>query len=267
MGVVYRATDLNLHRDVAIKVLPRATPEMVSRLKREARAMAAVTHQNLAIIHGVETWQGTPLIVQEYLAGGTLAARLSAAPMKMAEIWDLGITLAEVLHHLHTHGVIHCDIKPSNLGFTDHGIVKVLDFGLARIVHEARAASSGTTRPQAEVSASAALEPSAGWFGTPHFMSPEAALGQKPSPSFDLWALAVVLFEAVAGRRPFQGDSAFEILAHVVRGPTPDIRTIRPDTPEPAAAFFEAALSHDPSRRPTDGRSFARALLGLRSLN
>ncbi len=136
MGVVYRATDLNLHRVVAIKALPRATQEMVSRLRREARAMAAVTHQNLATVHGVETWQATPLIVQEYLAGGTLTSRLRTEPMSIPDILELGITLAEALHHLHGRGVIHCDIKPSNLGFTDQGVVKVLDFGLARVVHE-----------------------------------------------------------------------------------------------------------------------------------
>jgi serine/threonine-protein kinase len=98
-------------------------------------------------------------------------------------------------------------------------------------------------------------------------MSPEAALGQKPAPSFDLWALAVVLFEAIARRRPFEGESAFQILAHIVNGPTPDIRTIRPETPAPIAAFFEAALSQDAQRRPPTGAVFANEIRSLRVIS
>jgi GAF domain-containing protein len=266
MGVVYKAVDLNLGRDVAIKALPRTSPELIARLRREARAMAAVSHPNLAVIHGVETWQGVPLLVQEFLAGGTLAERLANARPDLDDVIDLGITLADVLHYLHTSGVIHCDIKPSNIGFTQLGVVKLLDFGLARVMREVRAATVPTFSNAADPSVRSADQAS-GWFGTPQFMSPEAARGERPAPSFDLWALAVVLFEAVADRRPFDGPSPLAIFAQVINGPTPDIRDIRPGIPASIAAFFADALAQNPARRPADAAQFASHLRGLRAQN
>jgi hypothetical protein len=265
MGVVYKAWDQTLERDVAVKALPRVTPEMQSRLRHEARAMAAVTHANLATVYGIETWQSTPLIVQEFLSGGTLSQRLSDQRLGVSEILDLGVTLADVLDYLHRHGVIHCDIKPSNIGFTHDGVVKVLDFGLARVMHEARAATTGRLDRSIRDRSAAAWELSGGWFGTPHFMSPEAALGRPPAPSFDLWALGVVLYEAIAGHRPFEGESAFQILARIVNGPTPDIRTLSADTPASIADFLARVLSHDAARRPATGALFANELRGLRA--
>ena len=265
MGVVYKAIDLTLGREVAIKALPRVTPELVARLRREARAMAAVTHANLAVIHSVETWHGTPFLVQEYLAGGTLAQRLAVARPAIGDALDFGVTLAGVLRHLHASGVVHCDIKPSNIGFTQQGIVKLLDFGLARVMRDARAVTGPTTPTREGVEPAAVSgDPMGGWFGTPHFMSPEAARGEPPAPSFDLWALAVVLYEAIGGCRPFEGQDAFEILARITTRPAPDIREARSDVSQPLAAFFEAALAQDPARRPADAAAFGSALRRLR---
>jgi serine/threonine-protein kinase len=186
--------------------------------------------------------------------------------MPLPDILQLGITLAEVLDHLHQHGVIHCDIKPSNIGFAQNGVVKLLDFGLARVMHETRVATTGRVDADRLDRSAAAWEASGGWFGTPHFMSPEAALGQPPAPAFDLWALAVVLYEAIAGRRPFEGQSAFQILARIVNGPTPDIRSVAPDTPPAIADFLADALSLDGARRPISGAVFANELRGLRAI-
>ena len=263
MGVVYKAVDLSLGRDVAIKALPRVTPELVARLRREARAMAAVVHPNLAVIHGVETWQGMPFLVQEYLAGGTLAQRLAAARLPLGDVVELGITLAGLLQHMHASGVVHCDIKPSNIGFTQQGTVKLLDFGLARVLRVARAtgALSGTRHGSESADPE---DTGGGWFGTPHFMSPEAARAEPPSPSFDLWALAVVLYEATTGCRPFDGHDAWEILERVRSGPEPDIYDAWPEVPPPVADFFETALALDASRRPPDAAVFGAALRRLR---
>ena len=137
MGVVYRATDLNLKRDVAIKTLPRLTADHAVQLKREAQAMALLNHPNLAVIHGIESWRGTPFLVEEYLAGGTLADRLREGPMAVGEALEIGIGLAGVIGQLHASGIIHCDIKPSNIGFSQTGVMKLLDFGLAHLFREA----------------------------------------------------------------------------------------------------------------------------------
>jgi GAF domain-containing protein len=265
MGIVYRAVDLNLSRDVAIKALPRVTPQHVVRLRREARAMASITHPNLAVIHGVETWRGMPFLVQEFVAGGTLAQRLSTSRPGVPEVLDLGITLAAFLDHLHRNGVVHCDIKPSNIGFTLRGVVKVLDFGLARLLWDAQvAAEDSTTGEIGRERRVTAAEITGGPFGTPHFMSPEAIRGDRPAPSVDLWALAVVLYEAIAGRRPFDGHDAASIYAKVAGGLPPDIRENRPDASPALSAFFAAAFAPDLSRRPPDAATLGAMLRRLR---
>ena len=129
MGVVYRAHDLALGRMVAIKTLPRVSAEEAAHLRREARAMAALSHPNLAVIFGAETWRGTPMLVVEYLGGGTLADRLRLGRAAQAEVIELGLTLTDALEHIHRVGILHSDIKPANIGFTT--TFKLLDFGPA----------------------------------------------------------------------------------------------------------------------------------------
>jgi hypothetical protein len=257
MGVVYRAVDVNLRREVAIKALPRVNQDEIARLRREARSMAAVEHANLAVIYGIETWNGLPFLIEEYLAGGTLAGRLKAGPLSFSEALDLGITIADVLRDLHAAGIVHCDIKPGNIGFTAQGVVKLLDFGLARVLRDARATDMASTR-------SASQPIPQGWFGTPHYMSPEAARGERARPSFDLWALGVVLYQAVSGRLPYEGDDAISVLAHVARHAPPSVRTEEPDVPEGFAAFLEEALAGDAARRPPTAAAFGEALRRLR---
>jgi serine/threonine protein kinase len=134
MGVVYLATDLILDRKVAIKTLPTLTAKRAAKMEREARAMASVLHPNLACIYGVERWRGTPLLVGEYLEGGSLADRLARGPIEVAEALDIGIVIADVLDRVHGSGLLHRDVKPSNIGFAGDGQPKLLDFGLAAIL-------------------------------------------------------------------------------------------------------------------------------------
>lgn len=261
MGRVYRAVDLNLHREVAIKTLPKMSPDASARLRREARAMAAVTHPNLAAIYGMETWQGTPLLVQEYLEGGTLAARIARGRLNVVETLDLGITLARLLEYLHASGIIHCDIKPGNIGFTRDAVVKLLDFGIARVLKDVyttgRLGLDGTRSTQPPTGGAIA--------GTPQFMSPEAARGEEPAPSFDLWALAVVLFESLSARRPFHGDVPSAVLAGISSKGAPDIREAQPDVPAQVAEFFRHAFASDPAARPGSAAALAAELLQLRA--
>jgi serine/threonine-protein kinase len=265
MGVVYRAVDLNLHRDVAIKALLRLAPDQAARLRREARAMAAVTHPNLAVIHSVETWKTLPLLVQEYVAGGTLATRLQSAPLTIAETFRIGITLADLLDYLHGTGVIHCDIKPSNIGFTQHGMIKLLDFGLARILRDRGApGTESTTTNQRRGSARPVWEGSSvAGFGTPAYMSPEAARGDEPTPLIDLWSLSVVLYLGLTGRHPFPGADVLSVQQRIVAGPADDVRMHRADAPDGLSEFFLAAFDRDPARRALNAAAFAAQIRRL----
>ena len=133
MGTVYLARDAGLARDVAIKTLERASASGVGRLKQEAQVLAAVSHAGIAQIHGIESWRGRPLLVVEYLAGGTLADRLRAGPLSAAVSVGIALAVAEALGALHESGYLHGDVKPNNIGFTSQGTPKLLDFGLARL--------------------------------------------------------------------------------------------------------------------------------------
>jgi len=254
MGIVYRATDTILRRDVAIKALTRVTQHDLARVRREARAMAAISHPNLAIIHGVESWRGLPFLVQEYLAGGTLSNRIANGRLPVAQVVDLGITLADVLSELHAAEIVHCDIKPGNIGFTRQGVVKLLDFGLARALHGAALNSS---------TADGASSSFPGWFGTPQYMSPEAARAERPSPAFDLWALGIVMYELLAGSKPFKGADANAILKAVTSAPLPDLRAQNPDVSESIASFLNKALAKDAAHRYESATAFGAALRQL----
>jgi serine/threonine protein kinase len=261
MGVVYRAVDLDLGRTVAIKTLPSMSLNYSLQLRREARVMATVQHPNLAMIHGAETWRGTPLLVFEYLDGGTLQERIRRAPMAVDEILELGLALAGVLHQIHEAGILHRDVKPSNIGYTGDGQAKLMDFGLAHIIFEAHHQSISTRAlddplPPTEDGSGQDSESENTWtrrlVGTPVYMSPEAVRCEPPGPGFDLWSLSIVLYEALAGRNPVQGDNVRETLSYIVDRDIPDIREMRSDLTEPVAQFFHLALSRNKSRRPQD---------------
>ena len=262
MGVVYRAVDVTLGRTVAIKTLPRVDPAGARRLRREARAMAAVTHDNLAVIHGLETWQGVPFLVTEYLAGGTLTTRIASGPMPIEDVLELGRTLSAVLHELHGAGMVHCDIKPGNIGFTAGGTLKLLDFGLSRLVHGVLVSPEAST-VAGTIDSAASRSGAGGWMGTPQYMSPEAARGDRPAPSFDLWSVSVVLFEMLAGRRPFAGRTADEVFAELHR-PAPDLRGFWTECPDALAAFFTSTFHPDPGMRPGSAAELAGRLDALR---
>lgn len=249
MGVVYRATDLTLGRSVAIKTLPRVTPEHVTRLRREAQAMALMEHPNLAVIHGVEMWRGVPFLIAEFLAGGTLAHALAARrPLAIGTALDYAITLTGVVGKLHEAGIIHCDLKPSNIGFTQAGSLKVLDFGLAHLLRDPGAELTTVSAPDAEAPLLVSVS-ERGVAGTPAYMCPEASRGERPGPGFDQWSLAVVLFEMVAGRRPFSGDTSSAVFARIRSGDYPDPRSLRPDCPAVLAGFFARAFALNPAER------------------
>jgi hypothetical protein len=268
MGVVYRATDLGLGRPVAIKTLLLVSPEHALRLRREARTAAAVSHPNLAAVFGLETWQGTPLLVFEYLEGGMLADRLDAGPLPWPETIALGVAMAGALARLHQADILHRDVKPSNIGYDREGTPKLTDFGIARLMGDLRREvpePSGDERPP--------LPPTQPWNTTPDptasrlivgplsYLSPEAIAGAPPQPAADLWSLALVLHECLTDERVFPAEEEPSRLMERIRSARiPDPREGCPDCPEALAHFLCRALDRDPERRPRSARAFARAL-------
>jgi hypothetical protein len=196
MGVAYLATDLALGRRVAIKTLPAVSADALARLLREARTMAALSHQNLAMILGHESWRGTPMLVCEYLPNGTLQQRLTRGRVPPGPALTLGLQLLGALEYMHALGVLHRDIKPSNIAFAADDTPKLLDFGLAGLVERAQVSDGEST---VRAPAMAATAPG----GTVAYLPPEAFKGEAPTVQFDLWALTVVLFEMIVGRHPF----------------------------------------------------------------
>ena len=272
MGVVYLAIDMVLDRQVAIKTFPTLRTESVKKLHHEARTMARVLHPNLALIYGTEQWRGTPMLIVEYLDGGTLRDWLRRGPVSFGEAIDLGIVLADVLDRVHAAGVLHRDVKPSNIGYTSDGRPKLLDFGLALLdrtpgSRSTAAPLSGHARrvlarsedPESTVTVAGRV------VGTPLYLAPEALAGVTPQPSFDLWGPALVLYEAIAGRHPFAADNVEVVLAAAERGGIPDILDYRSACPVRLATFLRDALSPTIARGPESAGAMRSALHRLRA--
>jgi hypothetical protein len=265
MGVVYKGTDLVLRRAVALKTLPRVTRAAAESLDREAQSMARVAHPTLAAIHGVERWRGAPVLVMEFLARGTLALRIRRGPLDRNEAISLAERLVDCLFHLHRHALLHGDIKPSNVGFTETGHVKLLDFGLASVLDNL-AQDTSTSYP----SPSSRSAFRSGLRGTLLYLPPEAVDGAAPGPLFDLWAVALILYECLAGYHPFvRASTNSETLSSIRRARVPDVRTADPMCPPAIAAFLRDALARSPDRRPQTAEAFlarltSAAAVGLR---
>jgi hypothetical protein len=267
MGVVYRATDLALDRVVAIKTLPGTSPEHSQRLRVEARAMAAVTHRHLAIIHGAESWHGRPMLICEFMARGTLATRLSGAPLPVAEALELGIALADALRVIHAAGLLHRDIKPSNIGYSQDGVPKLLDFGLVHMLMQAPSSDGPAGYSDASLPEDAdplvSLSVSRPMIGTPLYLSPEASHGHRPTAAFDLWSLNVLLIEAITGRHPFRGATVADTVNRVRTARVDEAWTAQPAVSRNLMAYFERALAKDPAFRIRTAGEAAEALRGL----
>jgi eukaryotic-like serine/threonine-protein kinase len=245
MGEVWAARDLLLDRPVAVKVLGGALAgdgRAAERLRREARAAGRLDHPNIARVLDLGEQDGRPYLVMELLEGESLAARIDrAGPMAPAEAARVVAAVADALQAAHAAGVVHRDVKPGNVFLTSAGEVKVLDFGIA-------AAAGQTDLTTGDL------------LGTAAYLAPERALGRPATPAADLYSLGVVLYELLAGRRPFQGGSDVELaMAQVNARPAP-LALVAPATPPALAAACEHALAKDPAARPPSAAAFARLL-------
>src|SRR5262245_53738666 len=241
MGEVYLATDLALDRPVAIKVLPSAVardPARRDRLIREARAQARITHPNVGHIYFIGEEAGRLYFAMEYVAGETLAARVAAGPLPVDDALSVVRSAALGLREAQRHGITHRDIKPSNLMVDGHGMVKVLDFGLAAGSLEAGAVASG---PVAQTS----------FAGTPLYMAPEQARGEPVDFRADVYALGATLLHLVAGRPPFEADDISVLLSKHASAERPALPR-RSGTPRTAIAAIDALCSRMMAPSPAD---------------
>lgn len=253
MGEVYRARDSKLDRDVAIKVLPEglaSDAERLERFEREAKMLAALDHPNIGALYDFQNVDGVRFLVLQLVEGETLQERIDRGPIPLLEALPLFIQIGEALEAAHTKNIIHRDLKPGNIQLTPDGVVKVLDFGLAR--------PTESVRPSA-VSLSDATVPSdpnkvttdGSILGTPSYMSPEQARGFDIDQRSDIWAFGCCLYEALTGTQPFPGDTAADTLAKVLER-EPDWEALPTDTPMPVRYLIQNCLDKDPRNRPRD---------------
>ena len=217
MGEVYRATDTNLKRSVAIKVLPEslaADAERLARFQREAEVLASLNHPNIAQIHGLEKSAGTIALVMELVEGPTLENRITQGAIPVDEALPIAKQIAEALEAAHEQGIIHRDLKPANVKLRPDGVVKVLDFGLAKALEPRSAMSPGMS--QAPTITTPAMTQAGMILGTAAYMSPEQAKGKPVDKRADVWAFGAVLYEMLTGQRAFAGSDVSEVLASVL---------------------------------------------------
>ena len=220
MGEVYRAKDTKLGREVAIKVLHEALrqdAERLARFEREARVLASLNHPGIATLYGLETEGSIMYLVMELVHGETLQERLARGPLTVEEAIAVFHQIAEALEAAHAAGVVHRDLKPANIKITPEGRVKILDFGLAK--------AFAADEPVSDLSSSPTLTRGATAvgviMGTASYMSPEQARGKKADKRADIWAFGCVLFEAISGKKAFDGESVTDVLANVIHKDVP----------------------------------------------
>jgi serine/threonine protein kinase len=264
MGEVYRARDTKLDRDVAIKVLPEAfaaDPDRIARFQREARTLASLNHPNIAIIHGLEQAGDVHALVMELVEGDDLSQRIARGPIPLDEALPIARQMCEALEAAHELGIIHRDLKPANIKVTPDGVVKVLDFGLAKLTE----ASTGTGGSPAALSMSPTLSLHATMsgviLGTAAYMSPEQARGKTVDKRADIWAFGAVLYEMLTGRRAFDDEDVSMTLSKVLQR-EPDFDALPPTVPARVSQALRVCLRKDPKQRAGDIRDVRLALEG-----
>jgi serine/threonine-protein kinase len=253
MGEVYKARDTKLDRDVAIKIVPEslsADPERIARFEREAKTLAALNHPNIAHIYGVEDSNGIRALVLELVEGPTLGERIAQGAIALDEALPIARQIAEALGAAHEQGVIHRDLKPANIKLRPDGVVKVLDFGLAKLV-EARAASGAVGLSESPTITTPAMMTGIGMIlGTAAYMSPEQAKGRPADKRSDVWAFGCVLYEMLTQKRAFAAEDVADTLASVLRG-EPDWSALPAESAH-LTSVLQRCLERDVKRRLRD---------------
>ena len=254
MGEVYRARDTRLGRDVALKVLADAVggdPDRLARLHREAQVLAALNHSNIAHIYGLEESDGRRALVLEYVDGPTLAERIARGPIALDEAIPIARQVVDALESAHEQGIVHRDLKPANVKLRPDGTVKVLDFGLAKVMHDEAALATAPGLSRSPTITTPAMTLAGVVLGTAAYMAPEQAKGRPADKRSDVWAFGCILYEMLSGQRTFGGDDVADTLAFVLTK-EPDWSVLPPDTPDPIRKLLRRCLQKDRRRRLAD---------------
>jgi serine/threonine protein kinase len=249
MGEVYRARDTRLERDVAIKVLPAERVADESRRRRfvqEAKAASALNHPHIVTIHEIESADGIDFIVMELVPGKTLDALIPHQGMRLGEALRVAIPVADALAAAHGRGIVHRDLKPGNVMVTPDGVVKVLDFGLAKLTEAEEAGGGGEATT---LDAEGRLSRPGAVAGTPAYMSPEQASGGAVDARSDIFSFGTLLYEMVTGRRPFGGRSSVEIQAALLKEPPRSPSELVSEVPRDLERIILRCLRKEPGRR------------------
>lgn len=245
-GIVYQATDTTLERTVALKQLKlelSASPEYLTRFKRESRLMGSLTHNNIVRVLDVFEDGGRYFIVMDYLPNGSLADKLKdGKPLPLEQALEILKPIARAIDYAHSKNLIHRDIKPSNILFTEEDEPVLSDFGLVKSLETRGLTSTGLS------------------LGTPEYMAPEQILCKELTPAADIYAFGVVAYQMLSGEIPFPGDTPFEVQEGHVHKPPPDILEKNPALPEEFAGIFHNILAKDPEQRPPSVKDFVKEL-------
>jgi eukaryotic-like serine/threonine-protein kinase len=249
MGEVYLAEDMKLGRKVAIKVLSQeytTNRDRLNRFEQEACAASALNHPNILTIHEVGEDNGSHFIATEYIDGKTLRRHMAGSPLEAGEILDIAVQAASALEEAHGAGIVHRDIKPDNIMVRRNGYVKVLDFGLAKLTE----AATDRTPSDGEASTRVMVQTDAGVvMGTSHYMSPEQARGKPVDVRSDIWSLGVVMYEMVAGRVPFEGETSTDVIVAITQKEAPPLARFAPNVPAELDWIINKALRKEREER------------------
>jgi eukaryotic-like serine/threonine-protein kinase len=249
MGEVYRARDLHLDRDIAVKVLLRgslADPSARQRFQREAHVLARLSHPGVATIFDFDTQDGVDFLVMEYVPGGSLQSRLQKGPLDLDELSRIGAAIGDALEDAHRQGFLHRDLKPGNIVLTANGTPKILDFGLAGLLH-ATHSMTGLTQSGAIL-------------GSLPYMAPEQLRGEANDSRTDVYALGAMIYEMATGRRPFAKERPEALMFEILHEATQPVRSIRPEAPPELDRLVESCLNKDPALRPASAGAVSQAL-------
>lgn len=267
MGEVYLAEDVRLGRRVALKLLSdqfAADEDRLRRFEQEARAASALNHPNIITIHEVGLEKGTRFITTEYIEGETLRQHISRKPMSLSEVLDAAIQMASALAAAHQAGIVHRDIKPENIMLRPDGYVKVLDFGIVKLTEDFADHQQAATDAATQETTVLVKTESNAVLGSPSYMSPEQARGLTIDERTDIFSLGVVLYEMIAGRRPFGGTTASDVIVSILDRTPPPLRDFVTDLPEEMEYIVAKALRKDREERYQNARELIQDLRAVK---